>query len=89
VGLVVFESMFGNTQVIASSVADGLAPRMQVDLMEVAVAPTALDGDVDPLVGVVGGPTHAAGGRGPERARRWGDELGAALAAEQRHRGAV
>jgi flavodoxin len=30
-GLVVFESMFGNTQVIASSVADGLAPRMQVD----------------------------------------------------------
>jgi hypothetical protein len=25
----------------------------------------------------------------PERARRWGDELAAALAAEQRHRGAV
>jgi flavodoxin len=49
-GLVVFESMFGNTQVIASSVADGLAPRMQV-----GVAPTALDGDVDLLV--VGGPT--------------------------------
>jgi hypothetical protein len=58
-GLVVFESMFGNTQVIASSVADGLAPRMQVDLMEVGVAPTALDGDVDLLV--VGGPTHAFG----------------------------
>jgi hypothetical protein len=58
-GLVVFESMFGNTQVIASSVADGLAPRMQVDLIEVGVAPTALDGDVDLLV--VGGPTHAFG----------------------------
>ena len=41
-GLVVFESMFGNTQVIARSVADGLAPRMQVDLMEVGVAPAAL-----------------------------------------------
>ena len=26
---------------------------------------------------------RAAGGREPERARRWGDELGAALAAEQ------
>ena len=48
--------MFGNTQVIARSVADGLAPRMQVDLMEVGVAPTALDGDVDLLV--VGGSGH-------------------------------
>jgi hypothetical protein len=140
-GLVVFESMFGNTQVIANSVADGLAPRMQVDLMEVGVAPTALDGDVDLLV--VGGPTHAfgmsrpgtrqsaaqqsqrglvsartglrewlgrlpgtsrhvAGGHlvegttgplvdgEPERARRWGAELGAALgAAEQRPRRAA
>ena len=46
-GLVVFESMFGNTQVIG--------PRV--------------DGE-------------------PERARRWA-ELGAALAAEQRQRGAV
>lgn len=57
--LVVFESMFGNTQVIARSVADGLAPRMRVDLVEVGAAPTALDGDVDLLV--VGGPTHAFG----------------------------
>jgi hypothetical protein len=47
-GLVVFESMFGNTQVIGPLV----------------------DGE-------------------PERARRWGDELGAALAGEQRQRGAV
>jgi hypothetical protein len=57
--LIVFESMFGNTQVIARSVADGLAPRMQSDLIEVGSAPTALEGDVDLLV--VGGPTHAFG----------------------------
>jgi hypothetical protein len=57
--LVVFESMFGNTQLIARSVADGLAPRVQVGLVEVGAAPTALDGDLDLLV--VGGPTHAFG----------------------------
>jgi hypothetical protein len=57
--LIIFESMFGNTQLIAKSVADGLTSRMQVDLMEVGTAPTALDGDVDLLV--VGGPTHAFG----------------------------
>jgi hypothetical protein len=57
--LVVFESMFGNTQVIARSVADGLAQRMRVDLVEVGAAPTALERDVDLLV--VGGPTHAFG----------------------------
>lgn len=33
--LVVFESMFGNTQVIARSIADGLAPRMRVELLVV------------------------------------------------------
>jgi hypothetical protein len=57
--LVVFESMFGNTQLIASAIAEGLAPRMQVDLVEVGGAPAALDGDLDLLV--VGGPTHAFG----------------------------
>lgn len=62
--LVVFESMFGNTQVIARSIADGLAPRMRVELVEVGAAPTALDGDVELLV--VGGPTHAFGMTRPE-----------------------
>jgi hypothetical protein len=57
--LVIFESMFGNTQVIASSIAEGLAPHMQVDLVEVGAAPTEIDGDVGLLV--VGGPTHAFG----------------------------
>jgi hypothetical protein len=57
--LVIFESMFGNTQVIAKAVADGLSSSMNTDLMEVGAAPTRIAGDVDLLV--VGGPTHAFG----------------------------
>jgi hypothetical protein len=53
--LVVYESMFGNTQAIAAAVAEGIAGRMAVDLVEVADAPTSVDAD---LV-VAGGPTHA------------------------------
>jgi hypothetical protein len=53
--LVVYESMFGNTQAIASAVAQGLSERMEVDLVEVSEAPTSVDVD---LV-VAGGPTHA------------------------------
>jgi hypothetical protein len=58
--LLVYESMFGNTQKIANSVAEGLLPYGRVDLVEVGDAAIgALDGDVDLLV--VGGPTHAWG----------------------------
>ncbi|GGL13977.1 flavodoxin family protein [Planomonospora parontospora] len=57
--LVVFESMFGNTQAIAEAVADGLATHMRVDLIEVGDAPATVPGDVDLLV--VGAPTHAFG----------------------------
>jgi flavorubredoxin len=53
--LVVYESMFGNTQAIASAVAEGLSGHMQVDVVEVGEAPTTTDAD---LV-VAGGPTHA------------------------------
>jgi hypothetical protein len=56
--LVVFESMFGNTEVIARAVADGLCPVLDVDVVEAGSAPSAL-GDVALLV--VGGPTHAFG----------------------------
>jgi hypothetical protein len=56
---VVFESMFGNTQVIAQAVADGLAESMNVDVEEVGSAATEIAGDVELLV--VGGPTHAFG----------------------------
>lgn len=54
--LVVFESMFGNTEKIAEAIADGLSENMTVDIVEVGSAGDSLDG-VDLLV--VGGPTHA------------------------------
>jgi Flavodoxin len=57
--LVVFESMFGNTERIAKAVAAGIADRMQVDVVEVGSAPEQLPSDVALLV--VGGPTHAFG----------------------------
>jgi len=58
--LVVFESMFGNTQMIAQAVAEGLwSEGMSVDIQEVGAAPTVIGDDVDLLV--VGGPTHAFG----------------------------
>src|SRR4051794_29450005 len=55
--LVVFESMFGNTEAVALAVADGLARSMHVDVREVSQAPASLPDDVDLLV--AGGPTHA------------------------------
>jgi hypothetical protein len=57
--LVVFESMFGNTEQIARAVAEGLSVRMPVDVVEVGSAPTELPSDLALLV--VGGPTHAFG----------------------------
>lgn len=57
VALVVYESVFGNTRVVAEAVAKGLGP--QVELLEVDRAPDRIDADVDLLV--VGGPTHAFG----------------------------
>jgi flavorubredoxin len=55
--LVVYESMFGNTQTIAEAIADGLATLADVSAVEVSAAPTTIGDDVDVLV--VGGPTHA------------------------------
>jgi len=55
--LVVYESMFGNTEAVARAVADGLAEMHDVDLREVSQAPNAVMGRVDLIV--VGGPTHA------------------------------
>jgi hypothetical protein len=54
--LVVYESMFGNTQEIARSIGEGLSSHMDVDVVEVGDAPATVDG-IDLLV--VGGPTHA------------------------------
>ena len=55
----VYESAFGHTQTVARAIADGLAKKMEVDLVEVGVAPVAVRDDVTLLV--VGGPTHAFG----------------------------
>ena len=54
--LVVYESMFGNTELVASAIATGLGRHMEVATADVAEAP-APDGHVDLIV--VGGPTHA------------------------------
>ena len=55
--LVVYESMFGNTEEVARAVADGLRTKMDVDLREVTQAPQQITQLVDLIV--VGGPTHA------------------------------
>jgi hypothetical protein len=57
--LVVFESMFGNTKLVADAVAEGVARHLPVEQVEVGVAPTVIGGGVELLV--VGGPTHAFG----------------------------
>jgi hypothetical protein len=53
--LVVYESMFGNSQKVALAVAAGVAEVMPVALVDVSEAPTDLRG-VDLVV--AGGPTH-------------------------------
>ena len=58
--LVVFESMFGNTEKVAGAVARGLQLEgVDTGLVEVRSAPHHLASDLDLLV--VGGPTHAFG----------------------------
>jgi hypothetical protein len=57
--VVVFESMFGNTEAIARAVAEGLSSRMTVDVVEVDRARTVVSDDVDLVV--LGAPTHAFG----------------------------
>lgn len=55
--LLVYESMFGNTQAVARAIAEGLAVHMPVEIVEVSDAPERVGAEVDLLV--VGGPTHA------------------------------
>ncbi len=57
--LVVYESMFGNTEEIARAVMKGLLASVAAELVEVSDAPSPLPDDVDLLV--VGGPTHGFG----------------------------
>lgn len=55
--LVVYESMFGNTRLVAEAVADELSKHLRVDICPVAQAPDEIDESIDLVV--VGGPTHA------------------------------
>lgn len=57
--VVVYESMFGNTEAVARAVADGIAPVMPVEVVDVGAAPPLSDLRADLLV--VGAPTHAFG----------------------------
>jgi hydrogenase maturation protease len=54
--LVVYESMYGNTHVISTNIADALRPTHEVTLVPVAAATSDLVAEADLLV--VGGPTH-------------------------------
>ncbi len=54
--LVVYESMYGNTHVVASNIADGLRATYEVTLVPVADATADLIAEADLLV--VGAPTH-------------------------------
>ena len=55
--LVVYESMWGNTEQVAQAIAAGLRESMEVESVEVEQAPA----DPGPEVGLIvaGGPTHA------------------------------
>jgi hypothetical protein len=55
--LVVYESMFGNTEAVARAVADGIAAHTRVSVLPVGAAPTTIGPEIGLLV--VGGPTHA------------------------------
>ncbi|WP_422735363.1 flavodoxin family protein [Micromonospora sp. WMMD729] len=55
--LVMYESMFGNTEAVARAVADGMARLAEVTVVDVGTMPLATGVDVI----VLGGPTHAFG----------------------------
>jgi hypothetical protein len=57
--VVVYESMYGNTHLVADAIGRGLAAGGEVVVVPVAEAAPALVTDADLLV--VGGPTHAHG----------------------------
>lgn len=55
--LVVYESMYGNTERIARAIRDGLRQSIATDVVPAHRAPTVVPADLRLLV--VGGPTHA------------------------------
>jgi flavorubredoxin len=57
--VVIYESMYGNTHLVADAIADGLRTCGEVVVVPVDQADAALAGSADLVV--VGGPTHAHG----------------------------
>jgi hypothetical protein len=57
--VVIYESMYGNTHLVAEAIGTGLAGEFDVAVVPVAEAGRAVVADADLLV--VGGPTHAHG----------------------------
>jgi hypothetical protein len=55
--MVVYESMWGNTEQIARAIAEGLGTKLDVNVVEVSEAPAAPGEDV--ALVLAGGPTHA------------------------------
>lgn len=55
--LIVYETGFGNTALVANRIAEGLGAVADVSVLPVAEAPLSIEPDVDLVV--VGGPTHA------------------------------
>lgn len=55
--LIVYETMFGNTERIARAIRDGLRQHVLAEAVSVNRAPNVVPGDVRLLI--VGGPTHA------------------------------
>lgn len=75
--LIVVESMFGNTRLVAAAVAEGLAAHGEVETVEVGEAPETVPAGVDLLV--VGGPTHAHGMTNPDTRRSAAQRAASAL----------
>jgi hypothetical protein len=57
--VVVYESMYGNTHLVADAVAAGLGPGFEVSVLPLSQASPAALADADLVI--VGGPTHAHG----------------------------
>jgi hypothetical protein len=88
-GLVVYESMFGNTRQIAEAVADGLKGGMDIQIVRADSVPGEGLGDLDLIV--VGAPTHVRGmprpatrKGAPDNVRKSGSSLGLEPEADSR-----
>jgi flavodoxin len=57
--LVVYESLWGNTEQVARAIASGLSRNLDVSVVAVGQAPATIPDDVG--LTVIGGPTHAFG----------------------------